>query len=105
MGWKMFLHSVRMVLDNLGVALRLSLLLYLVQVVFTVFLFTSPGGGDPMQQTPAGAGEMFLLSLFAVVSSLWIAVGWHRFVPMSNDGSRCASCGTLCRAAFCLLAS
>ena len=80
MGWKMFLHSVRMVLDNLGVALRLSLLLYLVQVVFTVFLFTSPGGGDPMQQTPAGAGEMFLLSLFAVVSSLWIAVGWHRFV-------------------------
>ena len=40
MGWKIFMHSVRMVLDNLGVALRLSLLLYLVQVVFTVFLFT-----------------------------------------------------------------
>ena len=42
MGWKIFVHSVRMVLDNLGAALRVSLLLYLVQVVNQVIVYASP---------------------------------------------------------------
>ncbi|MBU2960651.1 hypothetical protein KO516_07440 [Citreicella sp. C3M06] len=83
MGWKLFLHSVRMVLDNLGVALRLSALLYLVQMAFTVFLFVTPD--DSLQQPTAGTVELLLLSIFAVVASLWIAVGWHRFVLTGEE--------------------
>ncbi len=80
MGWKYFLHSVRMVLDNLGVALRLSAVLYMVQMALTVFVFVSPGGADPTQQTPEAAGELLILMVFSLIASLWIAVGWHRFV-------------------------
>ena len=80
MGWKLFVHSVRMVLDNLDVALRLSGLLYLVQAGWMVFIYAFASGGASVQETPAGAGELLIMGLFAIVSSLWIAVGWHRFV-------------------------
>lgn len=81
MGWKLFLHSVRMVLDNLGVALRLSAVLYVVQeILFTTLIGKTAG------QTPAAAGGLMdvLIALITLVVTvlfgLWIAVGWHRFV-------------------------
>ena len=40
-GWRIFVHSVRMVVDNLGTALRLSLVLYLVQVAGAVLLLSA----------------------------------------------------------------
>ncbi|GGG78998.1 hypothetical protein GCM10011415_30080 [Salipiger pallidus] len=83
MGWKIFLHSVRMVLDNLDVALRISLGLYLVQVAMQVVVFnaTSSLPADPVDM-PEGGGmpfEALVLAVLALVTSLWIAVGWHRY--------------------------
>ncbi|MBN9886070.1 hypothetical protein [Salipiger abyssi] len=83
MGWKIFMHSVRMVLDNLQAALRISLLLYLVQVALQVMIFSGSGGSvDPQEiaATPAAAGNLLIMLVFAVLASLWIAVGWHRYV-------------------------
>jgi len=83
MGWKIFMHSVRMVLDNLGPALRVSAVLYLLQAASQIVTFmmpqADPKGGDPAA-APVAAGELLILMILALVASLWIAVGWHRFV-------------------------
>ncbi len=83
MGWKIFMHSVRMVLDNLGPALRVSAVLYLLQAASQIVTFmmpqADPMGGDPAA-APVAAGELLILMILALVASLWIAVGWHRFV-------------------------
>ncbi|EIE50081.1 hypothetical protein AL036_01950 [Salipiger aestuarii] len=81
MGWKLFLHSIRMVVDNLGVALRLSAVLYVAQeILFTTLIGTSAGQTAP---SSGGLPEILIALLTLVVTvlfSLWIAVGWHRFV-------------------------
>lgn len=83
MGWTIFMHSVRMVLDNLGPALRVSAVLYLLQAASQILTFfmpqADPTAGDPTV-APVAAGELLLLMVLALVASLWIAVGWHRFV-------------------------
>lgn len=90
--WSMFAHSVRLVLNNLDVALRVSLVLYLLQVAAQAYAFSAGimdivEGPDGMPVSSASPGQMwiyFLLSLVAVVASLWIAVAWHRFVLLSE---------------------
>lgn len=83
MGWTIFMHSVRMVLDNLGPALRVSAVLYLLQAASQILTFfmpqADPTAGDPTV-APVAAGELLILMVLALVASLWIAVGWHRFV-------------------------
>lgn len=79
-GWQIFVHSVRQVFGNLNAALRVSGVLFLVQIVAsfgigTVFLGRMEHG--------MGAGYGFsvaLIMLVSIVMSLWIAVGWHRYV-------------------------
>ncbi|NDV98208.1 hypothetical protein [Salipiger sp. PrR002] len=80
-GWRIFLHSLRMVIDNLGTALRVSLVLYLVQVASQIATYLHP------MQTDASGGPVtvigvpaLVLVVLAVLASLWIAVAWHRFV-------------------------
>lgn len=85
-GLQIFAHSFRLVMNNLGMALRVSLLLYLVQAALTVVQFLNP----PTMQTvdgvtlpvmdPGVAFTIILMSIAAVVAGLWIAVAWHRFV-------------------------
>ncbi|MBY6003963.1 hypothetical protein KUV62_08595 [Salipiger bermudensis] len=83
MGWTIFMHSVRMVLDNLGPALRVSAVLYLLQAASQILTFfmpqADPTAGDPTV-APVAAGELLILMVLALIASLWIAVGWHRFV-------------------------
>ncbi len=82
-GWKIFVHSVRLVLNNIGPALQVSLVLYLVQVANQLVLFLNPPvetvEGFPVM-TPGMAGTSALLGLLSIVASLWIAVAWHRYV-------------------------
>ncbi|WP_169795950.1 hypothetical protein [Pseudoponticoccus marisrubri] len=72
-----------MVLDNLGPALRVSLLLYIVSSAPQLFLYANPPAVDaqglPMME-PGAASLIFVLGLVAICSSLWIAVAWHRYV-------------------------
>jgi hypothetical protein len=81
-------HSIRQVFGNLAEALRISGLLYIVQAGVFVWLGFSTMG------TPEGQAEMevammsrdfpwlrFALALVvSLLASLWIAVGWHRYV-------------------------
>ena len=76
-GWRIFVHSVQLVLRNLSSALRVSLVLYAVQAAAQVafFLSVTENAGTLQPSLP-----VVLLSILGVVASLWIAVAWHRFV-------------------------
>lgn len=79
-GYQIFLHSVKQVFGNFGAAVRISGLLFLVQV-FAALIF----GRTAMTAGMNGAmmmprGSMLLLMLVTLVTSLWIAVAWHRFI-------------------------
>lgn len=91
--WSMFAHSVRLVLNNLDIALRISLVLYAVQVVSQIYSF-SVSGGETVQGPDGNfypmysAGETFMIMILGIASlcaSLWIAVAWHRFVLLGEE--------------------
>ncbi|TNF20146.1 MAG: hypothetical protein EP318_12165 [Rhodobacteraceae bacterium] len=91
--WSMFAHSVRLVLNNLDVALRISLVLYAVQVASQVYTHTASGGEtvrgpDGALYPVYSAGETFMiliLGIAALCASLWIAVAWHRYVLLGEE--------------------
>ncbi|WP_435311498.1 hypothetical protein [Primorskyibacter sedentarius] len=85
-GWQIFVHSVRLVLNNIGAAFRISFVLYLVSAAAQVYGYMN---ADTMAEVETGAfspeaiqldGTTLFLSLLGLVASLWIAVAWHRFV-------------------------
>lgn len=89
-GWQIVKHSLRQVFGNLGGALRVSIALYLVQVVIGFLLgvgsVLSMGAG--MSPDSAGWG-IFLVGLLVVAvvvfTGLWIAVAWHRYVLLGEE--------------------
>ena len=85
-GWRIFLHSARLVLNNLDDALRISAVLYAVQslVPLTTYLFppetvVEDGVTIPVLTLPHALLNLGV-GLVAIVASLWIAVAWHRYV-------------------------
>lgn len=89
-GWKIFQHSVRQVFGNFDAAMRVSAVLFVVQMA-AMFALTGTTllASEAEQQKLIAAGEFPWLGLVAflavtVVSGLWIAVGWHRFV-LTNE--------------------
>lgn len=85
-GVQIFLHSLKQVLGNLPGAIKVSALPYAVQFVVSFFL-TRPDkmaamSGDPMAMMEGGPSLVAqLLSLVVVVlTSVWIAVAWHRYI-------------------------
>lgn len=79
-GYQIFLHSVKQVFGNFGAAVRISGLLFLAQVFATLFF-----GRAAMMSGMQGAmtmprGGMLLLFIVTLITSLWIAVAWHRFI-------------------------
>ncbi|MGC9368510.1 MAG: hypothetical protein ACP5DX_03115 [Paracoccaceae bacterium] len=84
-GIRIFIHSVRIVFGNFGAALRISGLLYLVQVAAAQALGVLPTAGLPQGEgvVPEGGhlwGRFAMTAVVWVVASLWIAVAWHRYV-------------------------
>ncbi len=84
-GWKIFTHSLRMVFRNFGAALRISGVLYLVQMAANLALLRRYGpaieGMQAGQMPPPGfLGASLLAALIAVIAELWVAVAWHRYV-------------------------
>lgn len=95
-GWKIFIHSVRTVLENMGPALRISAVLYAAYVVVNLY-FTLNYLDDLMlwqvavaldiipPEMPSGFFPAVILNLAVTLfASLWIAVLWHRFVLLSQ---------------------
>lgn len=90
-GWQIFLHSLRQVTGNFEAALRVSGVLYLAQFAVALLLLGGaallPGGTEAAMQGGPGAGAFIaaLLTVFvAVMAGLWTAVGWHRYVLLSE---------------------
>lgn len=82
---QIFTHSVRQVSGNLGPALRISGLLFLMQFALIFVLGAqvvfSPDGGQAMMNTGTYPwGRVVLYFLLSTFTGLWIAVAWHRFV-------------------------
>ncbi|WP_417523381.1 hypothetical protein [Marinovum sp.] len=90
--WSMFVHSLRLVINNIDVALRVSLVLYSVQVISQVYTHAVDdgsviGGPDGMPVPDISAGEgliMLVLGIAGLLASLWIAVAWHRYVLLGE---------------------
>lgn len=86
MGWQIFIHSIRQVLNNLSAALRISGALFLVQLVVSYALGVSLSGGSEAEfQQRMMSGEfpwlgMILVLVITVITGIWIAVAWHRYV-------------------------
>lgn len=84
-GVEIFVHAVRMVLNNLVSAVRISGVLMAVQLGVVLLLGTSflLSGEDVSERMLQGTYPWFgafLSYLVIVVAGLWIAVAWHRFI-------------------------
>lgn len=85
MGFNIFLHSVRLVFNNLAVALSISVPLIVVSIlgiVATIFLITS-GQIDPLNPSNLVAFTV-VSAVVTVFAMIWVAVAWHRFVLMDE---------------------
>ena len=86
-GLQIFRHSVRQVTGNLEGALRVSGLLYAVQAVvgliFGLGMAAQAGMGAGGMTGGMGLGMLITL-LVAIITGLWIAVGWHRYVLLNE---------------------
>ncbi|MBD3679754.1 MAG: hypothetical protein HUJ27_15315 [Rhodobacteraceae bacterium] len=89
-GWSIFVHAVRMVLNNIDVALRISAVPYGIVIILTLaMLFTSGfnflGAQQPMVMHSGGFWTaLFVLYVLWIVMSVWIAISWHRFVLLAE---------------------
>ncbi len=106
MGIKLFLHSVRLVLNDWRNAVRISGLLYLIYAIPTLLLRllfplptepTEPATTADAMAALTAAPVALLTALLALVAFVWIAVAWHRYVLLDEmpagqippfDGSR-----------------
>ena len=83
--WAIFVHSIRQVFGNLPQALHVSGLLYLAQMAISVAIGVTPATLQPGAEMPPGEAFGALLALVVMlVSTLWIAVAWHRFVLLGE---------------------
>lgn len=78
-----FVHSVRQVFGNLPEALRISGVLFGVQAAAGLAI-------GPLDPAAMGTGEVSIVGLLLVlvitlVTSLWIAVAWHRYVLLQEQ--------------------
>ncbi|KPU84774.1 hypothetical protein JI58_01645 [Marinosulfonomonas sp. PRT-SC04] len=95
-GWKIFIHSVRTVFGNLGPALRISGFLYAAYILSNAYyvltysddlvsIQQSMAAGIVPQELPSGLFPSMMLNFaIGLMSSLWIAVLWHRFVLLAE---------------------
>ncbi|MDA7423419.1 hypothetical protein [Thalassococcus lentus] len=87
-GWQIFMHSVRLVLNNLGPALKISAVLYMAQVAQQLTFFMNPPNIDEdglVFVAPDAAVQTLVLSLISLIAGLWIAVAWHRYVLANEE--------------------
>jgi hypothetical protein len=85
MSWQIFIHSVRQVFGNLEGALRVSAVLTVLQIIvtFTIGQEMLMGPAEFEQAIRSGTASMgnyAIALLLLLLLSLWIAVGWHRYV-------------------------
>ncbi|WP_299652229.1 hypothetical protein [uncultured Jannaschia sp.] len=99
LSWKIFMRAVRVILDDIGAALRVTALPYAILVVASVWFISAYGQHSltELELTAMGEGDAapilpdgFLAASLAVVLlqaaiSIWIAVAWHRRVLLQES--------------------
>lgn len=87
-GLQILTHSIRQVIGNLDGAIKVSLVPYAIQALAGILLL---GGAMGMAQNGGpGAGMAgmgfgwFLFIIVALVTSMWIAVAWHRYILLNE---------------------
>ncbi|WP_171208450.1 MULTISPECIES: hypothetical protein [unclassified Ruegeria] len=87
LGYRIFKHAVLMLLDNISVALRLSVFPFLALGVACYLLALYPAGVLTETDTDnvssiSGAFALGILTLVVLylITLVWVAVGWHRYV-------------------------
>lgn len=92
LGWKLFKRALMLIVENLGPALRVSLLPYGVAVAISLWValrwpeWAGVMTLDPDMPPPGGFVAATLASgLVTIVASLWVAVGWHRYILMGEE--------------------
>lgn len=96
LGFRLFLHALRMILGNFSAAVRISTPIIVMAVVLgwmSVGIASHPdavrmpGGGVqiPFEAVSARFGVSFLIALLlAIVGFLWTAVAWHRYTLLEE---------------------
>lgn len=94
LSWKIFKHSVSMVFNNFGTAIRLAspliAVMVLMLVVFGPEIITGDYDFDPYTSMPSEAGVTFAIvvsTLLQIIASLWVAVAWHRFILLEEGAN------------------
>ena len=83
MGMAILRHSIRLVLNNLNAALRISAVLYFGPAVVLLLVYATMG--VPTQENMAQVGVLSgLIGLVAAIGILWIAIAWHRYVLLDE---------------------
>ena len=95
LSWKIFMRAVRVILDDIGGALRISLVPYAILVAASLWFASSFGvlgieeamiSGNDLPAIPDGyLSGILVVSLVQIVVSLWIAVAWHRRVLLRES--------------------
>jgi hypothetical protein len=85
LGLQILFHAIRMVLRNLGPALRISALPMALLLAASLVLEGSATPGDPEAPlTAARAAGLALGGLLQLAAALWIAVAWHRYILLGE---------------------
>jgi hypothetical protein len=89
MAWSIFVHSLRQVFGNIGGALQVSGILMLAQagILLTfgkALLMDQPAQRAMMEGGSFPWGQFLLAFLLIAIISLWIAVGWHRYILLNE---------------------
>lgn len=80
--WNLLRHSFVMLFGNFAIALRLSAVLYAVQAIPNIYFlnFMSGVSDAELESSPQfwlfGSVNMVIL----MITGLWVAVAWHRFI-------------------------
>src|SRR5262245_56365155 len=93
--WQIFSQSVLRVFNNLGAAVRVSLVPYLIVVLASVLLVGSAfmslmqAGNDPAAMQAAFSNnfpwlQFAICFVVVIVCFTWVAVAWHRYVLLDE---------------------
>ncbi|MGV3490578.1 MAG: hypothetical protein ACO1OG_04575 [Devosia sp.] len=84
----LFMHSVRLVLNDWRTALRVTGILYLIyalpSLLITFFFPTPTRPEEALAGMAAAAPLMLVITVLAIVVFVWIAVTWHRYILLNE---------------------
>ena len=89
-GIDIFVHAIRMVVNNIGPALRISgVLMGVLFVVSWVFgggqVAVGADFGTAARQGAGAAGGALIVGIVSFLISLWVAVAWHRYILREEE--------------------